>query len=230
MTKAERQAIAKEKAIAKAKALLLENGLVTSETTTPVVVVPAAAPVVVADRNIVVFSLKQDTTKPAKRKNALGEYEEYNKEVKHFWEAKFESEDPIETAPLSEWILSNLANYQIMQQFQGKSRFDTSLPIVFDMTVNNINALMGVKFSTNAKTIEKLITKAPSIMTRVFNPTSTVYTVDSAKRLANRNELKGFLEGSLNATLAEGIKKLDPAKEAQEIIAQSSLTDVPVEE
>jgi hypothetical protein len=220
MTKAEKQA----KRIADAKAFLALHEPAIE--TTSVVVIPQEP--VVLEKNKVVFSLIQDTTKKAKRKNANGIMEEYDKVVKHNWEAHFESEEPIETAPLSEWILSNLANYQIMQQFQGKSRFDTVLPIMFNMVVNNTNALMGVKFSTNAKTIERLIEKAPSIMTRVFNPTSTQYTVDSDKRRANRNELKGFLEGSLNTTLAARIEKIEA--KIDPITEVSKLLEAPVEE
>lgn len=231
MTKAEKAAakLAKEAlAIEKAKAFLASKGIL-SENTESAVIIPQEP--VVFERNKVVFSLIQDTTKKAKRKNAEGVMEEYDKVVKHNWEATFETEEPIETAPLSEWILSNLSNYQIMQQFQGKSRFDTSLPIMFNMVVNNTNALMGVKFSTNARTIEKLIEKAPSIMTRVFNPTSTVYTVDKAKRSANRLELKSFLEGSLNTTLAARIEKIEsPVNEAMKVLANGTFSEAPVVE
>jgi hypothetical protein len=165
---------------------------------------------IVPVKNKVVFELIQDTTKPAKRAiyDAQGVktgVEEYQKPVVHGWRASFETDEAIETAALSDWIISQLADYQVMQKHQGKARFDTALPITFNMNVNDGGAIMGLKFSTNAKAIEKLFTSNPGVMARVFNPTTSQYTTDAAKRLQNREETKNFLAGNLNVLVAPAI-------------------------
>jgi hypothetical protein len=164
---------------------------------------------IVPVKNKVVFELIQDTTKTAKRTviNAQGVkvIEEYQKPVKHSWLASFETEEAIETAALSDWIISQLADYQVMQKHQGRSRFDISQEIKFNMHVNDGGAIMGLKFFTNAKAIEKLFKTNPGIMARVFNPKTSQYTTDLAKRLQNREETKNFLEGNLNVLVAPAI-------------------------
>jgi hypothetical protein len=170
--------------------------------------------------NKVFFRLYQDTVKTV-NKTVNGVKTAVEKTIKHHWEATFETDKPITSQGLAAWITAQLANYQVMQQYQGRSRFDTSLPIEFDMQVNDKGAEMGLRFSTNAKAIEKIFdTKCPALIGRVFSAGTYDdydHTPAGIKRI--KDETVKFVSGALNVAIAPRVQiGNDPVEEVKELL------------
>lgn len=162
--------------------------------------------------NKVVFRLYQDTVKMVNKvvKGQNGQPDtkiQVQKPVKHDWEVSFETEKPITTRALAVWLTAQLANYQTLQQYQGRSRFDQSLEIKFDMQVNDRGAATGIKFSTNAKTIEKIFdTRCPIVIGHAFGAqTYDSYDNTPAGMKRIQDETMMFVKGDLNLVLANRV-------------------------
>lgn len=170
------------------------------------------------NRNSVTLVLLQDTTKKARRKNAVtGEMEEYQKPVKHHMAFGFDTIQSIESERLSNWLIAQLYKYQLMQKAQGKAAFDTSLPIELAIKVNNNDVQAGIKFSTNAKSLERILNNYPTVVSMVFNPQSFEYGL-------SKQDVLQFAKG-VNTVIANEIG--DPVAQAQLQLEEGAKIDVP---
>lgn len=149
-------------------------------------------------RNGVILRLFQDTFKEVKQKGEI-----VKKAVKHFMEFSFETTERIESVKLSDWLIAQLAKYQIMQKAQGKAAFDQSLPIEMSILVSSVEGIKevqsGIKFSTNAKTLERILTQYPTVVSMVFNPTTFDYGTTKAAVMQ--------LVNGVNSTIAPAVEQ-----------------------
>lgn len=170
-----------------------------------IVVVETTANVApVLEANKVTVMLEQDTVKLVTRKG-----EKVEKKVQHHMAFSDSIKTALTSEMISTFICAKLAQYQIMQSFQGKAKFDQSLPITVSIMVNDEARVSGLKFSTNPKSLEKILDKYPQIVSLVFNPQS--YGLGTKKSQVLQLVDKGY-----NAVLAPAIP--DAAQEVQNLI------------
>lgn len=155
-------------------------------------------------RNKVTVILIQDTQKMVKRKGEM-----VAKAVKHHMAFTDESTMALTSETISNFIIAKLAQYQLMQKVQGRAAFDQTLPIELSIQVNEKNAASGIKFSTNAKALAKILENYPTIVSLVFNP-------QSFRLGASRADVLKLVTGQTNVLLA---KAIDPVEEVAALLA-----------
>ena len=144
--------------------------------------------------NRVSIKMIQDTTKKAKRTilvNGAKTLEEYDKPVKHEFEAYDETNAKVTALDLSNFLVGALYRHQLLNKAQGKAAFDTSLPITLDISVESKDGakqqVSGIKFSTNVKALERILTSYPMVVATVFNPQAFRLGTTSAQILGMVN-------------------------------------------
>lgn len=151
----------------------------------------AAPPVGYKNRITVMFD--QNDFKEVKRKGGM-----VKKAVKNHIHFNEMVNDDVTSDGLSTWLIAKLYHYQEMQRLQGaKNRFDTSLPINMTIMVNGQEKASNLKFSTNAKTLARLLDTTPRLVGWLYNPRQLNYGVSKA-------DVKTFVSET-NVLIAKGL-------------------------
>jgi hypothetical protein len=183
-------------------------------TQVPLVQEGAAVHVLPIEKNTVTVSLEQDTVKFVTRKGVQVE-----KPVKHHMAFSDSVEAAVSSENVANFIIAKLFQYQEMQRLQGnKAKFDTSLPINMSISVNGKERESKLKFSTNAKTLARLLETTPKLMGWIYNPTNLGL-------LCKAEDILTYAKG-LNVIIAKAIEHPD---EAANLLENGAVDEIPAE-
>lgn len=167
-------------------------------------------------KNQVTILFEQDDVKIVKRKG-----QEVKKPVKHHVMFTDAVDTSVSSEQIANYLIAKLYHYQEMQRLQGaKGRFDTSLPINLTILVNGDKKASKLKFSTNAKTLGKLLETTPRLMGWLYNPTQLGLGCTKDDIMSFVNETNVIVAKAIEQPVQPAIENNDDNIEEVEVVEE----------